>query len=73
MPLDTVDIKLLDGTAVICQGDGCDQQALFLFHAAAGTYSAYSERHARQFANRIQLALPPTKEFGSRKWSRASA
>ena len=70
MSSETVDIKPLDGTAVLCQGEGCDQPALYLFCAATRTpsYAAYCERHARQFANRISLALPPTKRAEVRQW-----
>src|SRR5262249_49172749 len=51
---DTVDIKPLDGTAVFCQGEGCDQPALYLFCTSTRptAYAAYCEHHARQCANR---------------------
>ena len=63
-----VDIKPLDGSAVLCQGDQCDRPALYLFCGPARTpsYTAYCELHARLFANRIRLALPPAKEIRSR-------
>jgi hypothetical protein len=72
---EAITIRQLDGTAVLCQGEGCDRAAMYLFVTSAPdpSYSAYCEGHARQLAGRIRLALPPSRETGSRRWSHASA
>jgi hypothetical protein len=54
------EIKRLDGTAVRCEADRCEEPALFLFIAAGTSHArwAYCEEHARIRAQREHLNLP---------------
>jgi len=59
-----VTIKMLDGTAVLCQIGGCGKPALYLFSATrpAASHVAYCEVHGGDMAERVRAILPLAKE-----------
>ena len=70
-----VTVKVLDGTAVFCQHDGCEKPAVYLFSAATGSplYAAHCSQHAQHFANRLGVDLHGRKLPRTRRWLAASA
>jgi hypothetical protein len=63
MTAENIVVKRLDGTAVICQAGTCETPALYLFFRRETKVScaAHCEAHAREFAERHSLSLPPAK------------
>jgi hypothetical protein len=51
-------IKPLDGTAVRCEADRCEDPALFLFVGTSTARWAYCEMHAATRARTENLQLP---------------
>ena len=66
-------ITPLDGTSVICEPPGCDKPALYLLSVSGPSFVAHCEAHARQFADKVRITLPPVKESVSRRPYRATA
>jgi hypothetical protein len=58
-----VAVKMLDGTAVFCQHVGCEKPAVYLFSAVTTKpfCAAHCSEHAREFASRLRIKLPPRK------------
>jgi hypothetical protein len=75
MALEKISIKSLDGAAVLCETRGCDKPAHYLFSEAGppAWCAAHCEFHARAFADRRRLRLPPAKEIERPRWLHASA
>jgi hypothetical protein len=61
-------IKQLDAGIVLCEDPGCDRSAIYLFIQTNPQLmcAAYCEGHGVPFAERFQLALPPTPEVRSK-------
>ena len=55
-----MNIKPLDGRAVLCEDPGCDRPAVYLFTQTTPTplCAAYCEFHGPRFAERMRLTLP---------------
>jgi hypothetical protein len=72
---ETVEIKTLDLTSVMCQFDGCGTPALYLFSTTNPriSHGAYCEIHASHFADRTRVVLPSAKERDARRRARATA
>ena len=70
-----VTVKMLDGTAVFCQHDGCEKRAVYLFSAATfrRLCAAHCSQHAQDFANRLGVNLPLRKLTQTQRWLEASA
>jgi hypothetical protein len=70
-----VTVKMLDGTAIFCQHDGCEKPAVYLFSAVTTrpVCAAHCSEHAREFASRLRIKLPPRKITRTQRWLEASA
>jgi len=70
-----VTVKMLDGTAVFCQHGGCEKPAVYLFSAVTSRpfCAAHCSLHAREFASRLRIKLPPRKIPQTQRWLEASA
>jgi hypothetical protein len=58
-------VKVLNGTAVFCQHDGCEKPAVYLFSAATTSplCAAHCSQHAQDFANRLGVDLSRTQHW----------
>jgi hypothetical protein len=56
-----IEVKLLDGNAVMCQAGGCQRPAAYLLSSQDGksVCVAHCEMHAEEFARANGVALPP--------------
>jgi len=70
-----VTVKMLDGTAVFCQHDGCEKRAVYLFSAATfrRLCAAHCSQHAQDFANRLGINLLGRRLPRPRRRLKASA
>jgi hypothetical protein len=68
-PSDVI-LRMRDGTAVFCQHDGCEKPALYLFRSVTARpfCAAHCSEHAREFASRLRIEMPPTQ-----RWPEASS
>jgi len=55
-------IKLLNGLTIMCEHQGCESPAGYLFRVGSGPISAYCREHAREKAARLDVALPDPVE-----------
>jgi hypothetical protein len=70
-----VTVKMLNGTEVFCQHDGCENVAVFLFSAATTKpfCAVRCTEHALELACRLQINPPPRKISRTQPWLKASA
>lgn len=59
---DRPQVKALNGLTIICEMQGCDQPAGFLFRTGRGPITAFCERHASESAKRQGIRLPEPRE-----------
>jgi hypothetical protein len=55
-------IKMLNGLTIMCEHQGCDQPAGYLFRTGGGPISAYCRTHAQERAQRLDVSLPEPVE-----------
>jgi hypothetical protein len=75
MDASNVTVKVLDGTAVFCQHNGCEKPAVYLFSAATTRplCAVHCSEHAQDFANRLGVNLPGRKLPRTQRWLKATA
>jgi hypothetical protein len=61
-------IKLLNGLTIMCEHQGCDKPAGYLFRTGGGPISAYCRDHAREKASRLDVSLPEPVEKALAAW-----
>ena len=70
-----VTVKMLNGTEVFCQHDGCENVAVFLFSAATTKpfCAVRCIEHALELARWLRINPPPRKIRRTQRWLEASA
>jgi len=53
---------LLNGLTIMCEHQGCEQPAGYLFRTGRGPISAYCRDHGREKAARLGVPLPESIE-----------
>ena len=51
-------IKVLNSPSILCDLNGCEQKATYLFRTGSGPISAFCERHAEEAAAPTGVVLP---------------
>lgn len=53
-------VKVLNGLTIMCEHQGCEMAAGYLFRTGSGPISAYCRDHAREKAVHLSVVLPDT-------------